>query len=152
MPIWSKGENTASKGLVGHTAVLNALVVAGKEVLIPWGDHRRYDLAYVQPEGLIMNREPRIIRVQCKIARISPDGRYITFNPYSVVPGEKGRRSVKKGYEGDAEMFGVYSPDTGKVYLVPVSEVPSGGDVIVRLLKARNNQEKGIRWAKNYEL
>ena len=40
MPNGSKGENTASKELIGHTAVLNALVVAGKEVLIPWGDHR----------------------------------------------------------------------------------------------------------------
>jgi hypothetical protein len=68
------------------------------------------------------------------------------------MPGEKGRRSVKKGYEGDAEMFGVYSPDTGKVYLVTVSEVPSGGDVILRLLKAKNNQGKGIRWARDYEL
>ena len=37
MPNGSKGENTASKGLIGHTAILNALVVAGKEVLIPWG-------------------------------------------------------------------------------------------------------------------
>jgi hypothetical protein len=37
LPNGLKGENTASKGLIGHTAVLNALVVAGKEVLIPWG-------------------------------------------------------------------------------------------------------------------
>ena len=49
-------------------------------------------------------------------------------------------------------MFGVYSPDTGNVYLVPVSDVPSGGDVILRLSKAKHNQEKGIRWAKDYEL
>jgi len=49
-------------------------------------------------------------------------------------------------------MFGVYSPDTGKVYLVPVNEVPSGGDVILRLLKAKNNQEKGVRWEKDYEI
>ena len=47
MNIWLKGENTVSKGLVGHTAILNALVANGKEVLIPWGDHRRYDLAYI---------------------------------------------------------------------------------------------------------
>jgi len=152
MPIWSKGENTASKGLLGHTVVLAALVAAGKEVLIPWGDHRRYDLAYIQSEETILSSEPRIIRVQCKVARISPDGGYISFNPYSVMPGERGRRSVKKGYEGEAEMFGVYSPDTGKVYLIPVGEVPSGGDVILRLLKAKNNQEKGIRWARDYEL
>jgi hypothetical protein len=49
-------------------------------------------------------------------------------------------------------MFGVYSPNTGKVYLVPVSDVPSGGDVKLRLLKAKNNQEKKIHWAQNYEL
>jgi len=152
MSIWLKGENTANKGLIGHTAVLNALVAAGKEVLLPWGDHRRYDLAYIEPGELIMNSEPRLIRVQCKVARISPNGGYITFNPYSVMPGEKGRRSVKKGYEGDAEMFGIYSLYTGKVYLVPVREVPSGGDVNLRLIKAKNNQEKGIHWARDYEL
>jgi hypothetical protein len=152
MSIWLKGENTANKGLVGHTAILNALVAAGKEVLIPWGDHRRYDLAYIEVGELIKNGEPRLIRVQCKVARISPDGGYITFNAYSVMPGEKGRRSVKKGYEGDAEMFGIYSPDTGKIYLVPVSEVPSGENINLRLLNAKNNQWKKIRWAKNYEL
>ncbi len=152
MSVWLKGENTANKGLVGHTAVLNTLVAAGKEVLIPWGDHRRYDLAYLQVGELIMNGDSRLIRVQCKVARISQDGGYITFNAYSVVPGEKGRRSVKKGYEGDAEMFGIFSPDTSKVYLVPVSEVPSGGNVNLRLLKTKNNQGKKIRWAKDYEI
>ena len=74
MSFWLKGENTANKGLVGHTAVLNALVSAGKEVLIPWGDHRRYDLAYIPVGELIINGEPRLIRVQCKVARISKDG------------------------------------------------------------------------------
>ncbi len=49
-------------------------------------------------------------------------------------------------------MFGVYSPDTGKVYLVPVKDVPSSGDVTLRLLKTKNNQEKGVRWAKAYEI
>jgi hypothetical protein len=49
-------------------------------------------------------------------------------------------------------MFGVYSPNTGKVYLVPVSDVPSGGDVKLRLLKAKNNQQKKIHWAQDYEL
>lgn len=152
MPIWSKGGNTASKGLIGHIAILNALMAVGKEVLIPWGDHRRYDLAYLQPEEFITSKGPRLIRVQCKVARISADGGYISFNAYSVMPGEKGRRSVKKGYEGDAEIFGVYSPDTGKVYLIPVSEVPPSGDVKLRLHKAKKNQEKGVHWAKDYEI
>jgi uncharacterized protein YnzC (UPF0291/DUF896 family) len=37
-------------------------------------------------------------------------------------------------------------------YLVPVSDVPSGGDVKLRLLKAKNNQQKKIHWAQDYEL
>ena len=49
-------------------------------------------------------------------------------------------------------VFGIYSPYTGKVYLVPVREVPSGGDVNLRLIKTKNNQEKGIHWARDYEL
>jgi hypothetical protein len=72
------------------------------------------------------------------MARISPDGAFISFNPYSAMPGEKGRRSVKKGYIEDAEVFGAYSPNTGNVSLVPVSDVPSGGDVILRLSKAKD--------------
>jgi PD-(D/E)XK endonuclease len=53
--------------------------------------------------------------------------------------------------EGLIEFFGVYSADTGKCYLVPVDVVPVGG-ARLRLTKSRNNQEKGIRWAKEFEI
>ena len=59
---------------------------------------------------------------------------------------------VARGYLGDAEYFGVYSPDTGKVYLILVSEVPGTWDVKLRIKKSKNNQEKGVRWAYKYEL
>ncbi len=49
------------------------------------------------------------------------------------------------------EYFGVYSSDTGKCYLVPVDAVPIAG-ARLRLTKSRNNQEKGIRWAKEFEI
>ena len=39
--------NTAGRGLEAHTAILYALVSRGEEVLIPWADHLRYDLAFV---------------------------------------------------------------------------------------------------------
>jgi hypothetical protein len=77
---------------------------------------------------------------------------YITFNAFRVSPGDNGRRSVKRGYKGEAEYFGVYSPDTDKVYLIPVDEVPDGIEIRLRLKTARNNQEKLIRWAKDYEI
>jgi hypothetical protein len=50
-----------------------------------------------------------------------------------------------------SSFFGVYSSDTGKVYLIPVTVVP---EIVayLRLKKAKNNQEKGIIWAKDYEI
>ncbi len=51
--------------------------------------------------------------------------------------------------KGEADYFGVYSPDTGKVYLVPVDDVP-GSQAKLRLQATKNNQQKGVRWAKDY--
>ena len=62
-----------------------------------------------------------------------------------------GKPHIRKGYKGEADYFGVYSPDTGKVYLVPVDEVP-GAIAKLRLHATKNNQQKGVRWAKDYEI
>ena len=145
-------KNTAGRGLEAHTAILYALVSRGEEVLIPWADHLRYDLAFVRYEGgLLSAKEPRLYRVQCKKARLTEDGSCLEFNGYNTIPGESGRRAKNKGYRGEAEYFGVYSPDTRRCYLIPVDDVPMS-EVRLRLTKSRNNQEKGVRWAKDYEI
>jgi hypothetical protein len=149
-------KNTAGRGLTAHTAVLYALIKKDLEVLLPWGDHYAYDLAYYsrgkRTSDVSELDKAQFVRVQCKLARISPDGGYITFNAFRVSPGDNGRRSVKRGYRGEAEYFGVYSPDTDKVYLIPVDEVPASVEIRLRLKAARNNQERLIRWAKDYEV
>ena len=145
-------KNTAGQGLKAHTAVLHALIDRNEEVVIPWADHLRYDLAFVRYECENMDgNEPHFYRVQCKLARLSNDGSCIIFNASNTIPGESGRRATVKGYRGEIEYFGVYSPDTGKCYLVPVDAVPIAG-ARLRLTKSRNNQEKFVRWAKDYEL
>ncbi len=145
-------KNTAGRGLEAHTAILYALVARGEEVLIPWADHLRYDLALVRYEGgFLSTKEPRLYRVQCKMARLTDDGSCIIFNAFNTIPGEGGRRAGVKGYRGEVEYFGVYSSDTGKCYLVPVDAVPIAG-ARLRLTKSRNNQEKGVRWAKEFEI
>jgi len=149
-------KDTAGRGLTAHTAVLYALVKKGLEVLLPWGDHYAYDLAcYFHNENNISpsgQKGSQFARIQCKLARIAPDGGYITFNAFRVSPGDNGRRSVKRGYRGEAEYFGVYSPDTDKVYLIPVNEIPDGTEIRLRLKPAKNNQDKFIRWAQDYEV
>jgi len=46
----------------------------------------------------------------------------------------------------------VYSSDKSKVYLIPVDVVPCAAQASSRLIKTKNNQDKEIIWAKDYEL
>lgn len=123
-------KDTSQQGLVSHTAILNRLIQLGYEVLLPWADHLGYDLAYYVVEerhsfGFFVHQEARLVRVQCKTARLSKDGTYLAFNTSTVSPRKNGpnRRS---GYKGKAEYFGIYSLDTGKVYMVSVDQATEG--------------------------
>ena len=58
----------------------------------------------------------------------------------------------KVSYHGKAEWFGVYSPDTEKVYMVAVSESGKGSEMKLRLHPTKNNQEKNVNWARDYEI
>jgi hypothetical protein len=150
--------NTSQRGLQGQTAVLNRLVQLGLEVLLPWGDHIGYDLAYYATTeerhfGFFIHRENQLVRIQCKVAWLSEDGSYLIFNTSTVSAGGKGVWKKKKtGYEGRAEYFGVYSPDTGKVYMVSVAEAPQASSMRLRLQASKNNQEKNVKWARDYEI
>ncbi len=61
-------------------------------------------------------------------------------------------RGARKSYQGDVEYFGVNSSDKSKVYLIPVDVVPCVAQASSRLIKTKNNQDKEIIWAKDYEL
>ncbi len=145
---------TQKAGLIGQTAVLNRLVQLGYEVLMPWADYLGYDLAYLVDKeethfGFFKFRTVEVVRIQCKVAWLSKDGGYIAFNTATLT----NRLTKRRSYHGIAEQFGVYSPDTGKVYMVPVSESGTkGAEMKLRLMPTRNGQEKHVRWAKDYAL
>jgi hypothetical protein len=63
-----------------------------------------------------------------------------------------GSGHIRRGYRGDVEYFAVYCPDNGKIYFVPVNDVPDGSKAKLRLRLPKNNQQQGILWAKCYEL
>jgi hypothetical protein len=126
---------TLSKGNAGESAVLNAFVERGYDVLIPFGEGQPYDLVVQLPSR-------RFLRVQCKTAREVPG--CVVFNSRMTDHG-RGRLS----YDGLADIFGVYAPSTGSVYLVPVAEVP-GFEGRLRLQPTRNNQRLKIRHARAY--
>lgn len=122
--------------------VIAALLDAGYEVLIaPFGENRRYDLVF--------DLGDRFVRVQVKTARLVNDGSALSAATASFAGLGATRR--RAGYRGQVDVFAFYSPDTGRVYLVPCDECPETG-VYLRLTPARNGQVVGVRFAADYEL
>ena len=108
------------------------------------GHDHRYDIA--------LDDEGKLVRIQCKTARYVEEWGCLEFNTAITYARVGGKPHIRKGYKSEADYFGVYSPDTGKVYLVPVDEVPIGSKARLRVDATKNNQNKGVKRAKDYEI
>jgi hypothetical protein len=117
--------------------VLAALAHHGWEVLVPFGEGHPYDLVVdLGGDGFL--------RIQCKTAW--PERGCLIFNALSTDHG-RGPQS----YRGYADLFGVYFPPTGAVYLVPIDGV-AATEGRLRLEPPRNNQKRGIRMAEDFAI
>ena len=137
------------KGAMGaesEAVIAAALIQAGYTVLTPNGYMHGYDL-------VIEDANSGFWKIQCKTAWLSKDRATLRFNGYSLLmKGQKGRSQSKRmGYEKDVDYFAVYSPDTQKVYLLPIAHVRNTENCL-RLIPTGNNQEKNVRWTADYEL
>lgn len=133
--------NTSLRGEVCRAQVVAALTLQGKTVLLPLGDFQRYDL--VIDDGV------RFLRVQCKMGKLTNGA--VHFHPCSIDSRSKPGRCLRKGYVGQVDLFGVYCPEVNKCYLVPVAITPATG-CSLRIESARNGQQRGVRWAADYEI
>ena len=140
--MFGKDKEAARIGLAAYTAVLHKLVSRDLEVLQPLGDHLRYDLAYYLEETT------ELVHIQCKAGRYEADKGCIVFKNFN----RSGGRGKRRSYVGDAEYFGVYCAELDTVYLVPINIVPYAGEVHLRIQPTKNNQEKKVIWAKDYEI
>jgi hypothetical protein len=125
------------RGNAGEASVLAEFLRLGYDVCVPFGDGHPFDLA-VHIAG------PVFLRVQCKVAWRS--GGCLLFNSAATDHG-RGPRT----YRGLADAFGVYFPELGSSYLVPVRDIP-GGEGRLRLEPSRNGQRRRVRLARDYEL
>jgi PD-(D/E)XK endonuclease len=132
-------------GAISQAKIATALLEAGMYLLLPCMRELRYDMVIEDAEG-------RFLRVQCKTAQLH--GGAIWFRPQSLRAAKRGTnwRRIAAGYEGEIDCFGVYCPDNGKVYLVPIADVIGHSGCFLRIDPPKNNQQKGIRWAKDYEV
>ena len=134
--------NTSKVGSVTFTHVAAALADMGHTVLSPFCDTRRYDLVFEDEEG-------RFFRVQCKTGRLYRGT--LSFATCSVDSRSVKGRTIRRGYRGQIDYFGVYCPANRKVYLVPVNDVPAN-NAFLRIDPPKNGQKTGIRWARDYEI
>ena len=126
------------RGDVTEAAVLAALVRHGLPVLLPFCADEPYDLAVDVGDG-------SFVRVQCKTARLTRPG-LLVFNSFGTDHG-RGARS----YAGRADVFGVFCSAVGRVFIVPVADT-ARSKTSLRLTPARNNRERRIRYADDYDV
>lgn len=127
---------TVRKGTHTEGEVLSALVSVGYNVLIPFGV-ARYDLVIEVADGFR--------RVQCKTARLVQPG-MMRFNVCSGSP-----EGVRRTYVGEIDFFGVYLPDLGHVYLIPIEAV-DGYRREVQFCLTDSGDVHGTRLASPYRL
>lgn len=124
-------------GLRAELEVATACTRAGMAVYAPLLDsHGRVDL--------VVDKDDQLLRVQCKSARMRGDD--VLFFRTCSNTGNSPR-----DYFGEIDAFGVYSPHLERVYLVPIDGL-SGRGCHLRLGPTRNGQNKGIRFAVDYEV
>ena len=123
--------NTTAKGDVAEQAIVLALLKAGKTVLRPVSNGLRYDL-------VVDNLDGTFTRVQCKTGTLKCDGGVVRFRPRSA----DARRPNGVPYHGQIDAFGVYCPQNGEVYFVPITHLSGiNSEVSLRLRPAKSGQE-----------
>lgn len=127
-----------AKGDIAEAKVLASLLKKGYNVLLPWKNDLRYDLA-IDVCGVLK-------RIQVKNGILRPTGA-ISFKTTSTNNTTK----AHERYVDQVEFFGVYCPDNDKSYLVPMSIISNKYALYLRIDAPRNNN-KNVTWAKNYEL
>lgn len=146
MGLFGPKQNHKTVGERSEAIIIAKLLEVGYGVLTPFGENKRYDLVIEDADG-------NFYRIQCKTGWLENEGAYIVFATssmyYRVKDGRAGHG--RKDYRGQIDYFAVYSPDTKKVYLVPIDHVGKS-TAYLRLVETANNQKKGVRWARDYEL
>ena len=143
MALVGKGKrDTNAIGDISEAAIIARFLQLGYVVLTPYGGNQRYDLVIEDCEG-------KVWRVQCKTARIEDEGTVVAFNTATHNIATKNRQT--RHYRGQCDYFAVFCEELNKIYLISVDKVGTT-KANLRLVAAKNSQEKNVRWARDYEL
>src|ERR1700680_2629504 len=128
----------SQKGAAAEAAITATVIQLGLTVLRPLCEGRRYDI--------VIDLEPELLRVQCKLARRLKG---------VLCVGLQTNRYTPRGYVSRThtahEVDAVDSPELNRSFLGPIDEACGRRSIHLRLDPSKNNQAEGIRWADDYE-
>lgn len=139
-----RSKNPHTKGTLSEAMFLAACVAKNIPVSTPYGINHRYD-CIIDVDGVLR-------RVQVKTGRYRTRKQSIEFNAISSVwnYGSTVRSTGSRRYDGQAENFGVYVHDIGKVFLVPVARITTN-TAILRYIPQKLGPKNGILLATDFE-
>jgi hypothetical protein len=127
------------KGTIAETAVIHAAAKLHVPVLKPVNDGLRYDLAF--------DVGHRIFRVQCKWA--SRRGGCVIVSSRTCRRGPDG--FIRSTYSSDdVDVIAAYCAEVDSCFAIPIDRLAGRPSIALRLAPARNNQQKGVNWARDF--
>jgi hypothetical protein len=130
----------SQKGAAAEAAITAMTIELGLTVLRPLCEGRRYDL--------VIDLEPELLRVQCKMARHRSGVLSVRLQTSRHTPGGY----VKTYYTAaEVDAIAAYSPALHRGFLIPIGEASGRRELQLRLDPTKNNQAHRIRWARDYE-
>jgi hypothetical protein len=134
---------TKAKGDLAELKVAADLVAKGYGVSLPFGEDSDYDL--------IVDRDGELERVQVKYASSKRGVIAVNCRSHSWTNGKV--RRTKRYTPAMIDWIAVYDPSEDRCYYVPSNELgPSGrAELCLRVTPARNGQQIGVRYARDYE-
>jgi hypothetical protein len=130
---------TNQKGLLGEAAVIKECIALGIPVARPLDD---------EPHDLILELPTGLARVQCKTATKKGDVLVVSCRRCRRGPGGFIRRRYAIG---EIDVMAAYCAELDTCYLLPLELSVDRTAVQLRLGPTRNNQQRLINWAKDYE-
>ena len=126
-------------GNITEFETMLAFMKLGYNVLTPYGDCERYDF--------VVDVNGKLLKIQSKTSHSDDNDASFLFSGRSNT--RKEGKIIHHTYSKE-EIDYFVTTYKGKVYLIPVEEC--GSQKRLRLLPTKNNQTRGVTWAKDYEL
>ncbi len=131
----------SQKGAAAEAAIAAAVLELGLTVLRPLCEGRRYDL--------VVDLEPNLLRVQCKLAKHLDGVLGVRLSTSRFTPSGY----VTSSYtETEIDAVAVYCPQLRRCFLIPIAEARGMREIYLRLSTTKNKQAQRIRWARDYDL